>query len=70
MRKLKPYLAAFILLAAIVLAIVLAGLNGEKKRTSYDGAKFAAEMIGIELPERIGRDTVTAVKFGGSARFV
>ncbi|MBO4383994.1 MAG: hypothetical protein J5854_01060 [Clostridia bacterium] len=70
MRKIKPFLAAFLLLAAIALALALVRRAGEKKNTSYDGAKFAAEKIGITLPERVGGDTVTAVKFACRDQFV
>ncbi|MCR5612042.1 MAG: hypothetical protein K6F68_09490 [Clostridiales bacterium] len=70
MRKLKPFLAAFILLAVIVLAIMLVTGAGAKKNTSYDGARFADSRIDLEAPDEESTDTVTAVRFSGTGRFV
>lgn len=70
MRKLKPFLAAFLLLAAIVLAMVLFTGTEVKSNTSHDGARFVSENGEKGAEDPAEPETVRAVKFSGSGRFV
>ena len=73
MKRIIPFAAAFLLLAAVVAGILFIKSIDVKKDTSFEGAKFVAESIGIiEKTEKEprGGGVIPAVRFKEGGIFI
>ena len=73
MKRIIPFAAAFLLLAAVVAGILFIKLFDIKKDTTFDGAKFVAESIGIiEKAEKEphGGGVIPAVRFRSGGKLI